>query len=143
MTHNFRGMGHQLSHCTVHGRFRLAIVSRAALVATVALSLGACGDDADPITPPSSYPLTLDVFTPGYVYSPPVADIAKGGTIRFVISESPDGDGHNALFQDAAGAPPDVPIVKDTAVTRTFDTIGSFPYLCTVHPGMVGEVIVH
>lgn len=126
-----------------HRRFLWTNVGRVVSASALGLGLVACSDSIQPIEPPSGYPLTLDVFTPGNVFSPPEAEIAKGGTIRFRISVSPDGDGHNALFGGAAGAPPDVPVVKDTIVTRTFNTVGSFPYLCTVHPGMVGEVIVH
>lgn len=108
------------------------------------LGMGACGGDDDPITPPSPYPLTLDVFTPGLVFSPLTADIAVGGTVRFIMTEAPGGEGHNAIFDRIlAGAPLDIPILKDTTVSRTFNTVGTFPYECTVHPGMVGEVIVH
>jgi plastocyanin len=30
----------------------------------------------------------------------------------------------------------------DTTVSRTFNTIGTFPFICTVHPGMAGEIVV-
>ncbi len=130
--------------CSVgHRGFLLTIVGRATCAGALVLGVVACSDSATPLDPPSDYPLTLDVFTPGNVFSPPEAEIAKGGTIRFRMSTSPNGDGHNALFSGKAGAPPDVPVVRDTIVTRTFNTVGTFPYLCTVHPGMVGEVIVH
>lgn len=103
----------------------------------------ACGG-SDAVDPGPLYPSELDVFTPGNVFSPPTADIAVGGTIRFLMTESPEGDGHNAIFNRAQpGTPADVPIVKDTAVVRTFGTRGTFSYLCTVHPGMAGEIIVH
>ncbi len=105
--------------------------------------MAACGG-SDAVDPGPSYPSTLDVFTPGNVFSPPIAEIAVGGTIRFLMSESPEGDGHNAIFnRNNPGTPADVPIVKDTAVIRTFGTTGTFSYFCTVHPGMAGEVIVH
>lgn len=106
------------------------------------VGLTACSG-SDPVDPGDEYPMSIDIFTPGNVFSPPVADIARGGRVNFRITESPDGDGHNALFGGQTGAPPDVPIVKDTTVSRTFNTAGSFEYFCTVHPGMVGEVIVH
>jgi plastocyanin len=119
-----------------HARILVAVV--------VSLTVAACGGGDQPVEPPSAYPLTLDVFTPGNVFSPPTAEIARGGTIRFLMSEAPDGDGHNAIFNKSVnGAPLDIPVVKDTVVSRTFNTVGNFSYLCTVHPGMVGEVIVH
>jgi len=117
-----------------HRGFLLAIV--------VIVSSAACGGDV--IQPGPEYPSSLDVFTPGNVFSPPIAEIAVGGTVRFLMTESPEGDGHNAIFdRTLPGAPIDVPIVVDTAVSRTFTTRGEFSYLCTVHPGMSGEVIVH
>lgn len=121
--------------CSGHLARLLAVVS--------VIAVTACGG-SDAVEPEPTYPATLDVFTPGNVFSPPIAEIAVGGTIRFLISESPDGDGHNAIFnRTTSGAPTDVPIVKDTTVTRTFGSSGTFAYFCTVHPGMAGEIIVH
>ncbi len=113
------------------------------LLAIVAiLSTAACSGDS--VQPGPEYPSTLDVFTPGNVFSPPIAEIALGGTVRFLMTESPDGDGHNAIFnRTLPGAPIDVPIVVDSTVSRTFTTRGEFSYFCTVHPGMSGEIIVH
>lgn len=117
-----------------HRRFLLVIVAVA--------GLAACSGDS--VQPGPEYPSTLDVFTPGNIFSPPIAEIAVGGTIRFRMTQSPDGDGHNAIFnRTGAGAPLDVPIVVDSTVSRTFTTRGEFSYFCTVHPGMAGEVIVH
>ena len=104
--------------------------------------LAAC--DKDPAEPEPLFPATLDVFTPGSVFSPPTAEIHLGGVVRFIITEAPDGDGHNANFiRSIPGAPADIPVVKDTTISRQFDTRGTFTYVCTVHPGMTGEVIVH
>jgi plastocyanin len=107
--------------------------------------LGGCGGGGtDSPEPEPTYPATLDVFTPGSIFSPPTAEIRVGGVIRFVMTEAPDGDGHNANFNHSvAGAPLDVPVVKDTTVSRQFNVRGTFAYHCTVHPGMSGEVVVH
>ncbi|MCU0616854.1 MAG: hypothetical protein MUD17_07225 [Gemmatimonadaceae bacterium] len=121
-------------------------VSRAALVGgavLLSLTLAACGGGGDsaPTDPNPARPDTLDVFTPGNVFSPTSAEIRRGDLIRFRISESPDRRGHNVIFS-TNGAPANIPVVKDTSVLRTFNTAGTFPYTCTVHPGMDGEVIV-
>jgi plastocyanin len=66
-----------------------------------------------------------------------------GGTIRWRISEANDGTGHNVIFSgNAAGTPADIPVVKGVTVLRTFNRTGTFPYACTVHPGMNGDVVV-
>lgn len=121
-------------------RLRLRLARRAPLVA-VALAVVACGgggDASDPGTaPPPAGP--VDVFTPGNVFSPFSATIPVGGTVRFNIS----GAAHNVKFdRTTAGAPADVPVVNDVVVARTFGTKGTFPYDCTVHPGMSGQVVV-
>jgi plastocyanin len=106
--------------------------------------LGACGGGDDrPTDPDPISPDTVDVFTPGNVFSPTSAEIRRGGTIRYRLSESPDGRGHNVIFTGGgSGAPANIPVLKDTTVARTFNQLGTYPYTCTVHPGMDGDVIV-
>jgi plastocyanin len=119
---------------------------RTVLVTILGLGIlaGCGGGSGDNTGPDTSFPATIDVFTPGAIFTPPTAEIRAGGVVRFIMTEAPDGDGHNANFNHAvAGAPLDVPVVKDTTVTRQFDVRGTFTYHCTVHPGMMGEVIVH
>jgi len=113
-------------------------------LATSLLLLEACSGGSDrPTDPTPTAPDTLDVFTPGNVFSPSSAEIRRGGSIRYRLSESPDGRGHNVIFTGGtAGAPANIPVLKDTTVLRTFTQVGSYPYTCTVHPGMDGDVIV-
>jgi plastocyanin len=75
-----------------------------------------------------------------YVYSPPQTEIARTGTVRFNFPP----EEHNVVFQDrVAGTPDDIPITKSNVVPRQFNVAGSFNYYCTLHPQMVGLVIVH
>ncbi|MEO5568853.1 MAG: hypothetical protein ABIR92_10185 [Gemmatimonadaceae bacterium] len=107
-------------------------VLRAAAMLGVMVGLS-CDRAVEP-TPP-----ILDVFTPGNTFSPFTATIPVGGTVRFNIF----GDDHNVIFARAtAGAPSDINIVKDVMVERAFSAVGTFPYSCTVHPGMNGEIVV-
>jgi plastocyanin len=109
---------------------------RLALVA----ALAACDDD-EPVAPVEVE--TVDVYTAGDVYLPFTTVVSRGGIVRFHITRGSDNDGHNAIFNpNVPGAPPDIPVVTDTTVARTFGTIGTFPFICTVHPGMAGEVVV-
>jgi plastocyanin len=49
---------------------------------------------------------------------------------------------HNVVFDAAAGAPADIPVgPAGSAVDRTFSTVGSFAYKCSVH-GETGIVSV-
>jgi plastocyanin len=107
----------------------------------LAVAFAACTSSGAPPTSPA--PTTVDVFTPGNVFSPFSITVGVGSTVRFNISRAPDGTGHNAIFgATPAGAPADINIVADTVVSRVFGARGTFEYICTVHPGMTGEVVV-
>lgn len=111
---------------------------RFALIAASAACSGSGGT-----SPASPAPTTVDVFTPGNVFSPFSITVGVGSTVRFNMSRAADGTGHNAIFgASPPGAPANINIVADTVVSRVFNTRGTFEYVCTVHPGMQGEVIV-
>ena len=99
----------------------------------IATAIGACDRPSQPKPP------TIDVYTPGNTFSPFTANLVVGGVVRFNIF----GEEHNVIFTPGTpGAPPDVNVVRNVIVERTFPTAGDFPYTCTVHPGMNGEIIV-
>ncbi len=108
---------------------------RLASIAFLLLAMMACKGPAAPNTTTT----TVDVYTPGNTFSPFSATIPVGGTVRFNISGTP----HNVIFgKTPAGAPADVNVVDNIAVSRMFTTRGTFLYDCTVHPGMSGQVVV-
>lgn len=81
---------------------------------------------------------TLDVFTPGLVFSPAIFTISAGTTVRFNIT----GVAHDVTFQNVAGAPQSIPVTTNQVVSRTFTTKGTFPFDCLTHPGMSGVATV-
>ncbi len=83
-------------------------------------------------------PLAAEVTMPGNTFSPFLTTIAAGGTVTFRFG-SVD---HNVIFGNVAGKPADIQIIKNANVARTFNAKGLFPYDCTVHPGMSGQVDV-
>jgi plastocyanin len=96
----------------------------------------------------TSQPLSLTV-TSGSVaavftmqantFTPAQATIRAGQSVLFDFPA----DLHNVIFQQRAGKPADIPATSSQAVTRTFSTTGTFPFDCTLHPGMTGTVIVN
>jgi plastocyanin len=111
-----------------------------ALLGLAVAAVVACDDGTSPVTPTGE---VVEVFTPGEVFTPFTAEIGVGGVVRWHISRAPDGDGHNAIFNPATpGAPEDINVVADTVIDRLFTRRGTFHYVCTVHPGMAGEVVV-
>ena len=105
------------------------------LAASVAGCGGSGGTDPGTTPPPGSTP---EVFTPGNVFSPFSLKIAAGDSVRFNIT----GTSHNVIFRSVAGAPANINVVTNTVVVRRFPAKGTFPYDCTVHPGMSGEIVV-
>lgn len=85
-------------------------------------------------------PSTATVTTPGDTFSPATATIRVGGSVTWQFT---GGSRHNVTFTGAAPAGGNVP---DTdaggTATRRFDTAGTYPYACTRHSGMTGQVVV-
>ena len=114
---------------------------RRSACALSALLVAACGSDKT--TAPSNE--VVDVYTAGSVFSPSSATIAASGTVRFNISRDANGEGHDVTFT-TPGAPANIPVVNNptvTVVSRVFPAPGTFAYVCMVHPGMAGEIVVH
>lgn len=71
----------------------------------------------------------------------PFLTIKVGESVVFTFG---GGIQHNAIFSkfNVAGSPADIGNFKDQSFTRTFNTRGKFPFECTLHNGMVGEITV-
>ena len=95
---------------------------------------GSGGTDPGTTPPPGS---VHEVFTTGEKFIPPRLEITVRDSVRFNISSS-----HNVIFRSVAGAPANIKVVTDSVVVRRFTAMGTFPYDCTVHPGMSGEIVV-
>jgi hypothetical protein len=117
-------------------------------VLTLAALLAACGGGGgdDGPTPPGSAAAAGDsLYTFPQQWSSPELRIRVGGFVDFFFE---GGTQHNAIFRlnpgDPAlpGAPADIPITVNQVVRRTFSRAGTFPVNCTVHPGMVAQVVV-
>lgn len=87
---------------------------------------------------PVGFPLAALITMPGNVFVPFLVQIARGGTVTWRFGSEP----HNAIFVVVAGAPADINIVSNVDISRTFPTVGSFRYDCTIHPGMSGVIEV-
>jgi plastocyanin len=101
--------------------------------------LSGCSKKDSPTTPDGGTS-TVDVYTPGNVFSPSFVSITVGSSVRFNIAGSPEG--HDVTFTNVAGAPQSIPVTITGVVSRTFGTKGTFPFDCRTHPGMSGSVTV-
>ncbi len=93
-----------------------------------------------PPPPPPSGAVTVQVQN--NVFSPSVASIAVGGTVTW----SWTGNGHNVTSTGSPSFAPNSATASSpfTHGPLTFNTAGTYQYVCTIHQGtgMTGSVVV-
>jgi plastocyanin len=117
----------------------LAALTIAALAVGGAVRVGAHGTNpaVARAAAPDAAALTANVSLTEYVYSPGTVQIAAGDTVKwtnngFVIHTATSSGG----FWDSGS------ILTGGTFSRTFTFGGSFPYRCSIHPFMTGQIIV-
>lgn len=85
---------------------------------------------------------TVDIFTLSTAFSPNFVQLSAGDTIRFTITPSSNGEGHDVTFTAKPGVPANIPVTMNGVFTRVFATKGTFHFDCRVHPGMSGDIDV-
>ncbi len=89
-----------------------------------------------PVTPVATNAVTA---TTSLSFSPQSIVVPVGTTVSWTFQSV----GHNVTFNAVAGAPPSIlGSNANTTLSATFSTAGTFPYQCTIHPGMTGTVTV-
>jgi plastocyanin len=108
------------------------------LLASLAAALVACGGDST--APPVPVQAATVQATPSKQFTPGNVAVLQGGTVTFAFGSL----GHNVFFDNApAGAPANITATtSNQSQTLTFNTKGTFPYNCHIHPGMRGTVVV-
>jgi plastocyanin len=69
-----------------------------------------------------------------FAYSPPVIEVPVGTEVTWTFASRA---AHDVVFDDIAS-----PVLGSGSWSRTFDTPGSYPYVCSLHTGMNGRVEV-
>ncbi|HVF33271.1 MAG TPA: cupredoxin family copper-binding protein [Acidimicrobiales bacterium] len=119
----------------------------AALLAATAL-LGACGDgdeaaddaaqDTSEAAEPAAGGATGDaVRIVDFNYSPATLEVEAGTTVTFT---NEDTFAHTATAKDKSFDTGNLD--KDASFEHTFDTPGTYDYICTIHNSMTGSVVV-
>lgn len=124
--------------------------SRLVLVSALALLATACGS-SDSTTAPTSTPAPVvsgsgtPVSIPtgaqtlgNQAFSPDAVDVAVGTTVTWTNNDSIT----HTSTSDGAGWDSGA-IAPRAQFSRTFQNAGTFPYHCSIHPGMVGTITVH
>jgi plastocyanin len=76
--------------------------------------------------------------TTGNAFDPSSVTITANGTVTWNFA----GVAHNVTFNNGAPQGGNIPTTASASVSRTFPNAGTYPYHCTIHSGMSGEVIV-
>ncbi|HXF95817.1 MAG TPA: plastocyanin/azurin family copper-binding protein [Gemmatimonadales bacterium] len=84
-------------------------------------------------------PATADVSVGNNFFNPDSVTIAQNGSVTWTWNSG--GVQHNVTFS-GAGAPTSCPTVGSGTCARQFSNAGTFNYVCTLHAGMDGKVVV-
>ena len=124
---------------------------RYALVLVAGLTLAACSSDSNPApapTPPAPTPAppagatSVSIVNGAFgrttnAYAPSPVNVARGSTVTFVNN---DVAAHDARADNGGFA---TPIIQPGGSANvTLATAGNFVYHCSIHPGMVGTIVV-
>ena len=108
---------------------------------TLGFSFG-CGSSSpsSPTPAPSGNTVSIVMNSAGLTtnaYSPNPITVSVGSSVTWMNNDTIT---HTATSE--TGLFDSGPIAPNGRFTRQFSTVGSFPYRCTIHPGMVGTVTV-
>jgi plastocyanin len=83
-------------------------------------------------------PATAAVSAPELAFQPKEVDVSAAGVVTWYFGQI-----HHSVTFTIAGAPADVPELRNGSAAREFPDPGTFTYRCTIHPSMTGTVRVH
>jgi len=106
---------------------------------TASITASASGQSSPPVTITVTPSATVGavVLMPNTTFSPATSTIKVNQSVAFDFPAL----AHNVTFE-RTGSPTNIPSTQNATVLRQFTTAGTFPYVCTIHPGMSGQVVV-
>ena len=112
----------------------------ALLLACMALGLvvAGCGDDDDDDGGGGGGGGAAEVSMEGIAFQPAEVTVSAGDTVTWTNNDSV---GHDVTADSFSSGDPGGMASGDT-FEQTFEEAGTFDYVCTVHPGMEGTVVV-
>ena len=110
----------------------LGAVGVTALLAAALPELTAAGEA---VVAAAESPATIDIDN--FAFTPPTLTVTAGTTVTWKNEDdSPHRIGDkNGTFKSAA-------LDTDDTFSHTFAAPGEYPYICTIHPYMVGKIVV-
>ena len=115
---------------------KVRLLGTAAAVVVLATACGGDSDEPTTATQSASTDVTIDTFQ----YLPKNLEVAVGTTVTWTDE---DAILHTVTSSGATPETFDLKLAdKGATASFTFDTPGTYTYVCTVHPGMQGTVTV-
>lgn len=93
--------------------------------------------DTNTSSTPNSAPASAAVTIGNFAFSPATLTIHKGATVTWTNN---DGVPHTVTGDN--GGPTSSALGQGQSYSYTFNTVGSFPYHCSIHPSMKATVQV-
>ena len=114
------------------------------LIAVLAVFFALCGCTS--YSPPSAAPTTTPLQIPegptvtiqNFAFTPPTITVPKGTTVTW---QNKDTTNHQ-VASDAQGVFTSTSLPKGAGYSFKFETPGTYPYHCSLHPSMKGTIIV-
>jgi plastocyanin len=82
---------------------------------------------------------TNSVDIKNFSFMPASITVKKGTTVTWTNSDS---SAHTVTESDGQSGPHSLRLTKGQSYTFTFDNVGTFKYICSLHPDMKGIVTV-
>jgi plastocyanin len=115
---------------------RRALMLAAAI--TLALAVPAFADDATPATQvAAAQPAAITIRD--FAFAPTTLTIASGTKVTWTNS---DEEPHTVMSADGGATFKSPALDTDDKFTFTFDKPGTYKYFCSIHPHMIGIVVV-
>jgi plastocyanin len=110
------------------------------LAAVLALALGAAAYAADPTAAPQVAATTPGTVTiDNFAFAPSTLTVAPGTKVTW---DNKDEEPHTVVSADGGITFKSPALDTDDKFAFTFDKAGTYKYFCSVHPHMVGTVVV-
>jgi plastocyanin len=111
----------------------LVLVTAIALCGCTSYGPSSVTPTTTPIVSPGAPPVTIQNFA----FTPASITVPKGTTVTWINQDSAD----HQIASDAQGFTSSS-LPKGASYSFKFDTPGTYPYHCSIHPSMKGTVIV-
>ena len=111
------------------------------LAAAVALALGAPAFAADADQPPqvAAAAAPAAVTIDNFAFSPPLLTVAPGTRVTW---NNEDEEPHTVMSADGGQAFKSPALDTGDKFSFTFDKPGTYKYFCSIHPHMIGTIVV-